>query len=198
MQFFRSKFYCFVFGATFGFCVRVYNFFSLISSTSVVCNILYPVFYFYICIFLCNMCIFLFKSFIFWTHFICYIVTAKILYDQIHFVFPRRSHFSIASSFWQDSNQYSIIFFQYCCYWYFAVVPCYVFTLRAGWICWCYLVCLNHLISPSIYALRMCLLGVLVGKFKYKVIWQAGLPATKKKIWCIASGGVLGKIVCVD
>ena len=75
------------------------------------------------------------------------------------------------------SNKLLINYQSHCSWWSFAVMPCYVFTLPARWICWCYLVCLTHLISPIIYKLWVCLLCCLVGEL---AIWASA--KTKENI----------------
>ena len=50
-------------------------------------------------------CAYLSIQIIFRLHFICYILTAKILYNHMYFVLPEGSHFSSRTSFWQVFNQ---------------------------------------------------------------------------------------------
>ena len=134
-------------------------------------------------------CAYLSIQIIFWLHFICHIITIKILYNHMYFVFPERFHRFLINTQSPFSN--TVVNGP--------LLPCLAVSLRflqdefvdAILYAWPIL-----FLQSSTNLERVCWVVLLLDS-NIRSISNLGF-GPNKKIWSIACCGVLGSTVCVD
>ena len=118
----------------------------------------------------------------FWLLFLSYILAVKVLHD--HMSFQKDFIFSVrllSDRFLINVDHlFSMLLLTlFCC----QPLLCLYASCRINFLM------LINLPSDFSKQHRVCLLGGLASRFKYKVNWQYGLSFKYKKIWCIACDG---------